>query len=90
VYRQHWTSILWRDIVVIGCCITREHSSLRGFWYVARNWKRVLAKRQHIMERRRVSDEYMASWFSYQPVSKPAPETPVVSSTRQQRVVRGR
>ena len=28
------------------------------------------------MKRRRVSDEYMASWFSYEPVSRPAPKPP--------------
>jgi GT2 family glycosyltransferase len=90
VYRQNWASILWRDLVVIGCCVAREHSSLKAFWYVLRNWKRVMAKREHIMHRRCVSDEYIAEWFSYQPISKPAPETPVRAAPMQQRAVRGR
>jgi hypothetical protein len=32
----------------------------------------VLAKRRQIQVRRRVDDEYMASWFQYAPVSKKA------------------
>jgi len=39
---------------------------------VARNWKRVMAKRREIMSRKRVDDEYIAHWFSYHPVSAPA------------------
>jgi hypothetical protein len=76
LYRRNWASITARDVVVIGCCLIREFSSLKGFWYVARNWRRVLEKRSEIMKRRCVSDEYLASWFSYDPVSKPAPKNP--------------
>ena len=72
LYRRNWLSITTRDLVVVGCCLLYEHSSLKAFWYVAKNWRRVLEKRREIMNRRRVSDEYMASWFSYTPVSKPA------------------
>jgi GT2 family glycosyltransferase len=76
LYRRNWASITARDLVVVACCLTREFSSLKGFWYVARNWPRVLEKRSEIMKRRRVTDEYLASWFSYEPVSKPAPNSP--------------
>ena len=51
----------------------REHSSLKAFWYLAANWRRLLEKRREIMKRRRVNDEYMASWFRFLPVSRPAP-----------------
>jgi GT2 family glycosyltransferase len=71
LYRRNWLSITGRDLVVLGCCVLREHTSLKAFWYLARNFKRVLEKRREIMKRRRVSDEYIASWFSYQPVSQP-------------------
>jgi GT2 family glycosyltransferase len=87
VYKRNWMSITARDLVVFGCCLVREHSSLRAFWYVASSWKRVLAKRREIMRRRRVTDEYMASWFAYEPTSKPAPKTPVRQMPRQ-KVVR--
>src|SRR5271163_4805379 len=72
LYRRNWVSITSRDLVVIGACLVREHSSLRAFWYLARNWRRVLGKRAEIMKRRRVKDDYLASWFSYEPVSRPA------------------
>ena len=74
LYRRNWLSITTRDVVVFSACLLREHSSLKAFWYTARNWRRVLAKRHEIMKRRRVKDDYIASWFSYQPVSRPAPK----------------
>ncbi|MCS7024704.1 MAG: glycosyltransferase family 2 protein [Bryobacteraceae bacterium] len=74
LYMQNFLSILWRDLVVIGCCLLREHSSLKAFWYLATSWRRVLEKRREIMKRKRVSDEYIASWFSYRPVSIPIPK----------------
>jgi GT2 family glycosyltransferase len=72
LYRRNWFSITLRDLVVISCCLLYEHSSLKAFWYLAKNWPRVLDKRRKIMDRRRASDEYIASWFSYSPISKPA------------------
>jgi GT2 family glycosyltransferase len=87
LYRRNWWSITVRDFVVLGCCVLREHSSLKAFLYIARNYKRVLGKRGEIMKRRRVSDEYLASWFSYEPVSKPAPTVTVKAMSR--RAVRG-
>lgn len=72
LYRRNWFSITLRDVVVVGCCLVYEHSSLKAFWYLAKNWRRVLDKRRAIMVRRRASDKYIADWFSYTPVSKPA------------------
>jgi GT2 family glycosyltransferase len=74
LYRRNWFSITTRDLIVLGACLVREHSSLKAFWYMAKNWKRVIGKRQEIMRRRRAKDDYIASWFSYQPVSRPAPK----------------
>ncbi|MCC6859818.1 MAG: glycosyltransferase family 2 protein [Bryobacterales bacterium] len=74
LYMRNWFSITLRDMVVIAGCLVRERTSLRAFWYLARNWQRALAKRRAILRRRRVDDAYIASWFSYTPVSKPAPQ----------------
>jgi GT2 family glycosyltransferase len=74
VYRRNFFSITARDIVVVSCCLLWEHTSLRAFSFVFSNWRRVMEKRREIMARRRVTDEYMASWFSFHPVSKPAPK----------------
>lgn len=76
LYWRNFASITWRDLVVVSCCLLREHSSLEGFWYVARNWGRFLEKRREIMKRKRVTDEYMASWFADEPVSHPMPKIP--------------
>jgi GT2 family glycosyltransferase len=72
LYRRNWFSITVRDLVVISCCLVREQSSLKAFWYIAKNWKRVMAKRRDIMSRKRVDNEYIAHWFRYEPVSAPA------------------
>lgn len=74
LYRRYWFSIAGRDFVVFAACLLREHSSLRAFGFVLRNWKRMKVKRREIMKRRRVPDEYLSSWFSFAPVSHPAPK----------------
>jgi GT2 family glycosyltransferase len=74
LYRKNFFSILARDVVVVGCCLLREQTSLKAFWFLARNWNSVWRKREEIMKRRRVNDEYMASWFHYVPVTRPAPK----------------
>src|SRR5579884_1332854 len=74
LYWRNFMSITTRDLVVLSACIVREQSSLNAFWYVAKNWKRIVSKRRDIMSRRRVDDEYMAAWFRYEPVSLPAPK----------------
>ena len=72
LYRRHWLAITARDLVVIGCCALREWSSLKAYWLVLKNWSKVMEKRHWIMARKRASDEYMASWFHFQPVARPA------------------
>ncbi len=88
LYWRNFFSIMTRDVVVLGCCLLREHSSLQAFWYLAKNWRRVWEKRGEIMRRKRVNDEYIASWFRYLPVSRPAPKAPAHVVTKS-RAVRG-
>ena len=33
LYWRNWFSITARDLVVVCCCLLREHSSLKAFWY---------------------------------------------------------
>jgi GT2 family glycosyltransferase len=73
LYRRNWLSISARDFLVVASCLLWEHTSLKAFWYLAKNWKRLVAKRRKVQSRQRVDDEYIASWFNYTPVSKPAP-----------------
>jgi GT2 family glycosyltransferase len=88
LYWRNWFSITARDVVVVGACLLHEHSSLKAFWYLARNWRRVVEKRHEIMKRRKAKDEYMASWFAYRPVSKPAPR-PSARTLARARAARG-
>lgn len=80
LYLKNCLSITARDLMVVSCCLLWEHTSLKAFWYLARNWKRVMAKRRMIQEHRRVDDDYMARWFRYTPVSKLAPQHVIVPS----------
>ena len=73
IYWRNWFSITARDVMVVLWCLAWEHASLPAFWFLARNWRSVMAKRRQIMARRRVDDEYMAGWFKYTPVSMQAP-----------------
>jgi len=77
LYRRYWLSITARDVVVVACCLLYEHYSLRAFWKVVGSLGNLMVKRRQIMARKRVSDEYMAGWFHYEPVSRPAPKKAV-------------
>lgn len=72
LYLQHLLAITWRDLIVIAGCLLKEFSSLRAFVIVFRLWNKTWNKRHAIMQKRRASDEYLASWFSNTPVSFPA------------------
>jgi GT2 family glycosyltransferase len=74
LYRRYWLATTWRDLVVVAGCMLREVTSLRAFLFVGRNLGRFLQKRRQIMARRRAGDAYLAAWFSYKPVSYPAPQ----------------
>jgi len=74
LYRRNLFSITVRDIMVVMCCLVWEHTSLKAFWFLLRNWRRVMAKRAEIQSRRRVDHDYIASWFKYTPVSVKAPK----------------
>lgn len=73
LYRRHWVAISLRDLVVIGACLTHEFRSLHAFPLLIRLWRRTWAKRREIFRRRRATDQSIAAWFSYSPVSFPAP-----------------
>jgi GT2 family glycosyltransferase len=82
VYWRNMFSITFRDLIVVTSCLIHEHSSLRAFPFLIRNFSRFLGKRREIMARRRVTDEYMEAWFSYQPVALPCPNKMPKVATR--------
>ena len=82
LYRRNFFSIMARDLVVVSCCLLWEHTSLKAFPFLFRNWRSFLSKRREIMQRQRVDDAYMASWFDFHPVSKPAPRKFAAALTR--------
>ncbi len=82
LYLRNLFSITARDFLVVMCCLLWEHSSLKAFWLLARNLKSVISKRRIVQERKRVSDEYMAAWFKYAPVSERAPKKMIRTLSR--------
>ena len=82
LYRRNFVSITLRDLVVVSCCLVWEHTSLKAFPFLIKNWRNVIAKRREIMLRRRVDDAYIASWFDFEPVSKVAPKKFAAALTR--------
>jgi len=84
LYWRNLLSITARDLMVVGCCLLWEHSSLKAFWFLARNWPRIMSKRRQIQRRQRADNEYIASWFKYTPVSREAnqKDTRVLSRSR--------
>jgi GT2 family glycosyltransferase len=71
VYRRCWRPVTARDAVVLAACLICEQSSLPAFWHLARCLPRALRRRGDIINRRRVSDEALAQWFSGEASSQP-------------------
>jgi GT2 family glycosyltransferase len=69
LYWRNMFSITARDALVVAWCLLWEHTSLKAFWYLARNMRRAVNQRRQIQARKRVDDNYMAAWFQYAPVS---------------------
>ncbi len=74
IYLRNVVPITLRDCIVVAGCLLGEFTSLRAFRLIVVLWPRMLEKRRQIMERRRASDDYMAAWFRFHPVSYPAAE----------------
>ena len=72
LYRRHWLPMTLRDLAVAGGSLLAEPSSLVAFWHIARCLPRALRQRRAIMSRKRVSDETLAQWFSFEPMAQPA------------------
>lgn len=71
LYLRHFLPITFRDVGILGYCLAVEHSSLKAFYYVVRDFKKTLAKRRMIQARRRVDEAYLARWFRFRPTSEP-------------------
>jgi GT2 family glycosyltransferase len=85
VYRKCLLATTARDLTVIAGCVLFEQTSLRGLGFVVRHWGNFRAKRGAIMARRRVTDDYMARWFSFEPASAPARTATTAALTAQPR-----
>jgi GT2 family glycosyltransferase len=82
LYRRYWLPMTVRDLVVLGGALLWEPSSLPAFWRLAACARRAWRQRRLIMSRRKVSDEAMARWFSFEPAAQPIHQTPVSVTAR--------
>ncbi len=71
LYLRHFLPVTVRDAGVILYCLVAERSSLSAFSFVMRQWRRTLAKRRVIQQRRKATNAYIESWFGYRPVTLP-------------------
>ena len=71
LYRRYWLPMTARDLLVVAGCLLAEPRSLAAFWQVAKGFRSAWRQRRIIMSRRRVSDEALARWFSFQPAAEP-------------------
>jgi GT2 family glycosyltransferase len=59
-----------RDLGIVVYVLLKERTSLPALTYVFKHWRRLFARRHIIQSRRRVSEEYMASYCAFRPVSQ--------------------
>ena len=78
LYLRNFLPVTVRDIGVVLYCLLAERGSLGAFASLVRGWRRTMAKRRIIQQRRRVSNAYIQSWFRFQPVTFPIELPPPV------------
>jgi hypothetical protein len=71
-----------RDLLVLAGTVFWEPSSLPALWRLAGCMRRAWRQRRLIMGRRKVSDEAMAQWFSFEPAAQPIHQTPASHPAR--------
>jgi hypothetical protein len=81
LYRRFWLPMTCRDLLVIGGAVFLEPGSIPAFWRLLACLPRALRARRQIMQRRRIDDEALARWFSFDPVAMPmGQEAPAASA----------
>ncbi len=90
LYRRYWPAITLRDLTVLGGSLFWEPASLPAFWHVARCFRRALRHRREIMRRKRIGDDVLAAWFSFEPAAQPADELPASEVMRPVATLAGR
>ena len=71
LYLRNLLPVMIRDVSILAYCLVLERGSLAAFLAVLRLWRRMLAKRRVMQQRRRVSHAYLQSWFRFQPTTVP-------------------
>jgi GT2 family glycosyltransferase len=71
VYARVLVPATVRDLGIFVYVLVFERSSLPGLWWLVGNWKKLWAKRELIMTRRRASDSDLKRWFNDEPIGIP-------------------
>jgi GT2 family glycosyltransferase len=64
-YLKTFPYALFREFLVFSAILLNEQYSLKGFFFVIRNFKKIVAKRKLIMQRRKVSNICLVFWFRH-------------------------
>jgi GT2 family glycosyltransferase len=64
LFRQYWSTMMSRDLLILGGCIVMERKSLAAYWRFIKCFRTALIKRRAIMSRKRVPEDYLVQWFS--------------------------
>ena len=71
VFLKTFCNTAFRDLLVIGYVLLVERTSVPGLLIVLKRLPATWRKRRCIMAKKRVSDRYLARWFSNRPVTFP-------------------
>lgn len=71
-YLKTFPYALFREFSIIVFILIKEHYSMKGIFFVLKNFKSIIKKRRLVMSKKRVKDHYLALWFriSSMPVDK--------------------
>lgn len=71
LYAKTFLPATFRDVGIVAYVFAKERKSIPALGYIFKHWSRLFAKRKQVQSKRRVSEEYMASYCKYEPVVKP-------------------
>ena len=64
LFRQYWSDMLGRDLLILGGCVVLERKSLTAYWRFVKCFRKAILKRREIMRRKRVPEDYLVNWFT--------------------------
>ena len=64
MWRKYRWSIVYYEIKKIIYCLFLERKTLKAWKEIEKNKEEYIARRQHILEGRKINDQEMMKWFN--------------------------